>query len=309
VVAASGARAMSWSAVGVDFGGTKIRAARIAGSRVEEEALRPTPAGDPTMILGAVTDAVAAVHRPDLPIGVAVAGQIDRGAGVIRSSPNIPGLNIPLGPSLGDAFKVPVTVDNDVRMAAAGEWTVLGERHRLLVALYVGTGIGAGVLLEGNPLAGTHNLAAEAGHATFQPEGELCACGRRGCFEAYAGGRSLSRRARRLFQQRGADAPPVDAAGVLQMARRGDPAAMTVWEEAVEAVRTLAWNLTVVFDPDALVLGGGLARGALELLDAVRRHVLDQVWSGFPPPDVVPGHPDAAVLGAARTTHAESRRG
>ncbi|HHQ48744.1 MAG TPA: ROK family protein, partial [Acidobacteria bacterium] len=144
---------MSWSAVGVDFGGTKIRAARILGNRVEEETVRPTPPDDPTMILGAVTDAVAEVHRAGLPIGVAVAGQIDRRAGVIRSSPNIPGINVPLGPSLEDAFEVPVVVDNDVRMAAVGEWLVLGESPRLLVALYVGTGIGAGVVLDGTPLA------------------------------------------------------------------------------------------------------------------------------------------------------------
>jgi glucokinase len=177
------------------------------------------------------------------------------------------------------------------------------------VALYVGTGIGAGVVLNGEPLAGTHNLAAEAGHATFEPGGEVCACGRRGCFEAYAGGRSLARRTRRLLAQGGRGAAPVDAAAVLALVRRGDPAAVAVWEEAVEAVRTLAWNLTVLFDPDALVLGGGVVRGAPELLDAVRRHVRDQAWSGFPPPEVAPGHPDAAVLGAARTARREGRHG
>jgi len=300
---------MSWSAVGVDFGGSKIRAARIAGGRVEEEAVRPTPRHDPTMILGAVTDAVAAVHREGLPIGVAMAGQIDRETGVVRSSPNIPGLNVPLGPSLEDTFAVPVIVDNDVRMAAAGEWTVLGENPRLLVALYVGTGIGAGVILRGRPLAGTHNLAAEAGHATFQPGGEVCACGRRGCFEAYAGGLSLARRATPLLEQRGLSTASLDAAAVVRMARHGDPAALAVWEEAVEAIRTLAWNLTVLFDPDALILGGGVVRGAPEILEAVRKHVLDQVWSGYPPPEVVPGHPDAAVLGAGRSAWLEAHRG
>jgi len=300
---------VSWSGVGVDFGGTKIRAARIAGGRVEDEALRPTPSEDPTMILGAVTDAVAAVHRPGLPIGVAMAGQIDRGAGVVRSSPNIPGRNIPLGPSLEDAFETPVTVDNDVRMAAAGEWNVLDEVPRLLVALYVGTGIGAGILLHGQPLAGSHNLAAEAGHATFQPGGELCSCGRMGCFEAYAGGRALARRAARLLEQRGLTTAPLDAAAVIRMARHGDPAATAVWEEAVEAVRTLAWDLTVLFDPDVLILGGGVVRGAPELLEEIRTHVKNQAWSGFPPPEIVLGHPDAAVIGAARTAWLGQRHG
>lgn len=300
---------MSWTAVGVDFGGTKIRAARIAAGRVEDEATRPTPPEDPTMILGAVTDAVAAVHRPGCPIGIAMAGQIDRRTGVVRSSPNIPGRNIPLGPSLEDAFGVLAILDNDVRLAAAGEWSALGETPSLLVALYVGTGIGAGVLLNGHPLSGSHNLATEAGHATFIPGGELCSCGRLGCFEAYAGGRALAQRARRLLVQRGLGAAPLDAAAVIRMARHEDPAAAAVWEEAVEALRTLAWNLTVLFDPEVVVLGGGVVRGAPELLEEIRSHVEEQAWSGYPPPEIVLGHPDAAVLGAARTAWLEYHGG
>jgi len=152
---------MTWTAVGVDVGGTKIRAARVSGGRVEAAAVRPTPRNDPTMVLGAITAAVDEVHREGLPIGVATAGQVDRATGVVLTSPNLPGRNVPLGPSLEEAFAAPVLVDNDVRLAAVGEWLALDGRPGILVALYVGTGIGAGVVLGGAPLSGANNLATE----------------------------------------------------------------------------------------------------------------------------------------------------
>jgi len=109
--------------------------------------------------------------------------------------------------------------------------------------------------------------------------------------------------------QRGLGAAPLDAAAVIRMARHEDPAAAAVWEEAVEALRTLAWNLTVLFDPEVVVLGGGVVRGAPELLEEIRSHVEEQAWSGYPPPEIVLGHPDAAVLGAARTAWLEYHGG
>ncbi len=291
----------------MDVGGTKIRAARVVDGRVVEETFRATPPDDPTMVMGAITDAAAGVHDGRCPIGVGTAGQVDRHHGVVLTSPNLPGRNVPLGAALEEAFSVPVVVDNDVRLAAVGEWLALGGEPEVLVALYVGTGVGAGVVLRGRPLAGVNNLAAEAGHATFRPGGELCGCGRRGCFEAYAGGRSvLERLARRIGSGREA---PVHVGGVVELAERGVPAAREVWEEAVEAIRTLAWNLVVLYDPAALVLGGGVVRGVPELAGTVREHVAAQVWSGFPPPRVVVGSPDAAVTGAAYTAWKEHERG
>ncbi len=293
--------------MGVDVGGSRIRAARVETGRVEAEAVRDTPRGDPTLVLGALTAAVDEVHRAGLPIGVGVAGQIDPAAGVVRTSPNLPGRNVPLGPALEDAFGGSVLVDNDVRMAAVGAWLSLGRRHRVLVALSVGTGIGSGVVLHGRPLDGAHNLAGEAGHATFRPGGELCGCGRRGCFEAYAGGRAVARRA--AARMAGSRKAPADAREVALLAERGDPAAQEIWREAGEAVVTLAWNLVVLYDPEVLVLGGGVFHGVPELVDAVREHVASQAWSGFPAPEVIPGDPAAGVKGAAWAAWKEQRRG
>ena len=244
-------------------------AARVTDGVVGETHRRATPGTSGGDVIAAVCSAVAAVHEPNLPVGIAVAGQIDPGTGVILSSPNLPGRRVPLGAALEDRFSVPVAVNNDVRLAAAGEWLSLPFRPSLLVALYIGTGLGAGVVVNGKPFAGAHSLAAEAGHATFRPGGELCECGRRGCFEAYAGGRAIVRRMRALLAQRGAPATePTTPARIAAAAVGGEPAASAVW---------------------------------------VTSHLAEQAWSGFDPPAVHPGHPDAPLLGAARAAWETAR--
>lgn len=293
---------MRWSAIGVDVGGTRITAGRVVDGAVEEIHRAATPAAGPAELIAALAAAAAAVHRPGLPVGLGVAGQVDRRAGVVLSSPNLPLSRTPLAAALADRLAAPVIVDNDVTVAATGEALDLVPAPEVLVALYLGTGIGAGVIIGGTPLAGAHNLAAEAGHATFRPDGELCECGRRGCFEAYAGGRAVVRRAAALRRQAGRPARDLtDAGAVARAAAAGDGACAAVWEEAVTAILTLAWDLAVLFDPDVLVLGGGVARGVPALADAVARHLADQAWSGVEPPRVLPGRPEAPVLGAALT--------
>ena len=299
---------MSWSAVGVDAGGTKIAAARAEDGTIEALKRLPTPVASAAAVIDAIAATVAAVHRPGLPIGIGIAGQIDRRSGVVLSSPNLPGRRVPLAAALEDRFGAPVVVDNDVTLAAFGELGQLDAIPAVLVALFLGTGIGAGVVLGGVPLAGAHNLAAEAGHATFRAGGELCNCGRKGCFEAYAGGLAIVRRARTLRRQAGRPAHDLtDAGAVARAAGRGDPACAAVWEEAKEAILTLSWDLTVLFDPDVFVLGGGVAAGIPSLRDEISRHLAAQAWSGFDPPRVIPASPEAPLLGAALSAWQVSR--
>ena len=293
---------MNWSAIGIDVGGTKIEAARVVDGNVERVERAATPTESVAELVEAVAQTAAAVHRPRLPIGIALAGQIDRRAGVVLSSPNLPFRRTSLAAGLGERFAVPVLVDNDVRLAALGEHLAIDPPPQTLVALYIGTGIGAGVVIGNRSLAGAHNLAAEAGHATFIPGGEACDCGRRGCFEAYAGGRAVVRRAKARRDTAGSAADDLtDPGRVAAEAEAGDPACAAVWAEAVEAASSLAWNLVVLFDPDVFVLGGGVARSIPALGDAVADHLATQAWSGFDPPRALPARPDAAVLGAALT--------
>ncbi|NOZ79892.1 MAG: ROK family protein, partial [Acidobacteria bacterium] len=129
-----------------------------------------------------------------------------------------------------------------------------------------------------------------------------------GCFEAYAGGLAILRRARALRRQAGRPAHDLtDAGAVARAAERGDPACVAVWDEATEAIQTLAWNLTVIFDPDVFVLGGGVATGIPSLGDEISRHLGAQAWSGFDPPRVIPASPEAPLLGAALSAWQVSR--
>jgi len=299
---------VDWRAVGVDVGGTKITAARVAGDRVEAVARVPTPLTGADELCEAVAEVVGRVHSTGLPVGVGVAGQVDSRRGVVRSSPNLPVEDLRLADALRGRLGVPVVIDNDVRLAAQGEWLVTGAGPQVLLALYLGTGIGAGAVIGGRPLSGANNVAMEAGHMVFRPGGEPCGCGRRGCFEAYAGGRAIVDRAlrdsdqgarRRLAELAGDDPSGVTPATVAAAAAAGHEAALATWSEAEEAIATLAWNLVVLLDPGVVVLGGGVAAGVPSLVSTIRTRLASSAWPELPTAAVQAADPRAPLVGAA----------
>ncbi len=289
---------MSWEAVGVDLGGTKIAAGHVVDGRIASHATVPTPSEGPEAILEAVARAAAGAGTPGLPVGLAVAGQVDRATGTVLGAPNLPLGGVPAGELLARRLGTPVRLENDVTAAAVGQWHLLEPPPSVLAVVTVGTGVGGGVVSEGRPFTGAHGLAVEAGHVIAVPGGERCACGRRGCVEAYAGGRALLQRYRTLAGHCGDGVPSTEA--VLSLARSGDPVAVRVWEEAQRAMDVLVRAMVLLFDPDVLALGGGVAAGVPELRHAVSSRVAEDAWPGTPPPVVMELDAGAAVVGAAR---------
>ena len=189
-------------AIGVDFGGTKIEVAHVEGGSVRRRLRLATDvAGGAEAVQAQIVTAVrslakeAAAHP--LGVGVGVAGQIEPGNGRVHFAPNLHWHDVPLQSALANTLGLPVVVTNDVRAATWGEWLHgAGKGCDDLVCLFVGTGIGGGVVSGGRMLVGSTNSGGELGHVTVNLDGPPCHCPNRGCLEALASGWAIAEQAR-----------------------------------------------------------------------------------------------------------------
>lgn len=294
---------MSW--VGIDLGGTKIYAVVFDGDRVLAEAKAKTPTqGGPL----AVVDAMAAVVRDLGPVddltgvGVGAPGVIDPVEGTVQQAPNLPGWMEPfdVAGALSAALDgVPVVVDNDVNVGTLAEHRMgAGKGADNLLGVFVGTGIGAGVVLDGELRRGPTGAAGEIGHMIVRRGGRLCSCGGRGHLEAYAGRAAMERRARDL-ERKGRDTVLVDltpgrrmTSGVFVKAlASGDGVATELIDDAVGALGVAIASATSLLDIALVVVGGGLA----DRLGPTFVQRVDQACRA----DVFPRNPDLRIIPAA----------
>jgi glucokinase len=282
-----------------DVGGTQLRSALVdASGALSSRRRTATPAHDPAALLARLVDEArahtAGSGASPAAIGLALAGMVEPRAGQVRFAPSVGLIEVPLGLQLADALQCPVRLVNDVNAAAVAEASVRGAAD--LVALFIGTGVGAGWLSSGTVVEGHHGMAAEGGHIPFRPDGPRCPAGHVGCIEAYLGGASLAARAR------DAGLPPTTA-GLVQAWREGDPRAVPILDDACAALSTLLVTLVTLLDPQTIVLGGGVLAGTPELLDVARaalsRHPLVESAGPVPVQEARCGD-DAGLLGAAQ---------
>jgi glucokinase len=307
-------------AMGVDLGGTKVEVAQVgADGTMHQRLRRPTDVKDGVQavedeIVQAVRELEGEIGSTPAGVGVGVAGQVEAESGVVRFAPNLDWHNVALQSDLSRALRLPVVVTNDVRAATWGEWLHgAGQGCDDLICLFVGTGIGSGIVSGGRMLSGCSNAAGEVGHVVVALNGPLCHCGNRGCLEALAGGWAIARRAREAI-----DAEPEAGAAMLQMAggqpdeltgkivaqafHQGDPLAQKLVDEVAEALIAGATGLVNAFNPCRLILGGGVMEGLPELLDRIDEGVRRQALAAARDPlQVLPAqlHNDAGVIGAA----------
>jgi glucokinase len=259
--------------VGVDLGGTKIFAVLAKGDEVAADAKRKTPAqGGP---LG-VVDAIAAVIGElggtagvDA-VGVGAPGAVDVATGVVRQAPNLPGWHDPfnLAAALSESLDgLPVFVDNDVNVGALAEHRQGAGRDTTdMLGVFVGTGVGGGIVLDGKIRRGLTGFAGEIGHTIVQRDGRRCGCGGRGHLEAYAGRAAMEKRAREL-DAKGRDTALVELApskrmtsGVFAKAlAAGDSVTIELLDEAVAALGVAIASAVTLLDLELVVVGGGLA--------------------------------------------------
>jgi glucokinase len=292
--------------VGVDIGGTGIKAGLFdadLGMRLEFRIPTPRSSG-PDEVVAAVLDAVrdAATRGERLfgagpaAVGLAVLGLIDEPAGVAISSAAVGWRDVPLRGLVEEAAGVPVGFGHDLRAAALAE-ARLGAGQGLDSFMFValGTGIGAAVMLDGEPLSGAHGRAGEIGHIAVAGHADPCGCGGHGCLETVASARAIAAR----YARRTGAVPPVSAAEVARLVRLHDPDAVTVWAEAVDALSEVLAGCVTALDPGSVVLGGGLALSGELLLAPLRSALASRVTLGPPPPVTVTALGDnAALVGA-----------
>jgi glucokinase len=225
-----------------------------------------------------ITELAASLDGLDA-LGVACAGQIHAGTGVVVQAPNLGWTNVPLAGELRRALGgVPVIVENDVRAAAWGEFIAGGgTAGDSLIAVFVGTGLGSGAVIDGRLWAGASNAAGEIGHTQAVPDGLPCPCGARGCLERYVSGSGFQQRFRdalaagttsALKARTRGEVARLTAAVLYEAAQAGDAFAREVWDDAVHHLRVALANYVTVVNPRVLVLGGGVIESVPALFDA-----------------------------------------
>lgn len=274
--------------VGIDIGGTNIKLALVSASGAVSRRgiLETQPEQGPAMAFQRIHTALASLvgTRRVHGAGVGCAGLIDVERGVLRSSPNlVEWENKPLQRIAGRALGVYTIVDNDATCAAWGEYRCGGLRGvDDMVFITLGTGVGGGVISGGRLIRGAENYGGEIGHITVDPRGPKCRCGNRGCVEAVAGTYGMLRRARALMregnsrylsrwvsQERRRLTPML----LSEAARSGDRIARLVLNEAAEALGIAVASLVNVFNPAAVVVGGGVGASFDLLKPQVERTV------------------------------------
>lgn len=302
-------------AIGLDVGGTKTAAARVApdGSIVARATL-PTPADDMAATLETILEAARAVLSPDVrAVGIAAAGLVESATGILRFAPNLAWRDAPLVEHLSGALGLPVVADNDNTAAAWGESRFgAGRDYRHMMLVGVGTGIGGGIVADGVLFRGAHGFAADIGHIIVEPDGPLCGCGNRGCWEQVASGQAVTRAGRQavrdgeqtlLRDQVGGDPERVTGPMVTKAAQEGDAVSIAIIAEVGRRLGEGIGGLVNVLDPEVVVVGGGVADAGELLLTPAREAFRRSVEAVDRRPDVPLVHAqlgnDAGVVGAA----------
>jgi glucokinase len=290
--------------IAVDVGGTVMKGAVVGRDGIATASLRRATDRERGQravvdrIIGLAQDLAAQVGDGRLVAGaVAVPGTVDEAAGIARGAANLGWRDVPIAGLISQRLGVPFALGHDVRAGALAEGQ-LGSGRGIDDFLFVtiGTGVGGAIVAGGRVLAGAHSRAGEIGHLVVRPDGRECACGKRGCLETIASAPALIRRYREIT----GDADSITAELVLERVRDGEDAAARVWTEAVEALADALAAFVTMFDPELVILGGGLGSVGPPLLDPLRTALTMRVRTASMPSLVTAAFGDAAGrVGAA----------
>jgi glucokinase len=290
--------------IGVDFGGTQVKAGIVEGGEVVRSMTAETrPGASVNEVLSTLTNVALALAPRPAAVGVAIPGEVD-GEGRCWRLTNVPGFEgVHIARELGERLNCPIAVENDATAAALGERLYgHGREYPSFLMITLGTGIGGGLVLGHALYPGTHGFAGEVGHMNVVRalDAPVCACGQRGCIEAYAGTRALIRRYKELGGGPADEVLPISVA-----ARRGEQAALRVFEEMGEALGRGLANIQNLLDLNAIVFSGGVSQ-SFDLIEPYVRRALRE-FAFAPPLAEVPllvselGE-RAGVIGAAHLT-------
>jgi glucokinase len=314
--------------LGVDLGGTKISVGAMStdGGRRLEPQTEPTLAAEGAdavveRIVSMIEATIAQVIRETgasrddiMGVGIGSPGPLDRERGLVITTPNLGWHNFPLRDRVSQAVQLRATLDNDANCATLGEWWIGAARGaRNVVGMTIGTGIGGGLILDGKLYHGSSDVAGEVGHTSIDSTGRRCKCGNYGCLEAYASGPATADRAREalaggdgslLISMVDGDLENLTAQQVYDAAKQGDLVAREIVRETARFIGTGIANLLNIFNPDVVVLAGGVAQAGEELFAPVRAEVRRRAFKpAVEACRIVPGELQGAagVVGAVAT--------
>lgn len=276
--------------IGIDVGGTNIRAGVVdAEGAVIDIVEAPTPSSVQSLEVG-LHRAVAELRTRHsiVAVGLAVAGFITLDRKTVLFAPHLPWRGAAVGERMAVRFGLPVVLEHDANAAAWAEHRFGAAGGRVVVMVAIGTGIGAALLVDGRLFRGAHGVAPELGHLPVVPNGRSCPCGKRGCWERYCSGTGLAATAlemlaadpaRSLLLAKEVAADPGSLTGrrVMSAARDGDRLA---GDAVAELARWMGEGLALVsdvYDPDLIVVGGGVGASSTLFLDAAREHYAQRV--------------------------------
>ena len=256
----------------VDLGGTYLRIALVDGSgKIHDQLKQRTPRGDsPEVIVDALANAAdkwSSDGRRIAAVSIMVPGTVDTENAVVVQAPNLPSLtNFPLKAVLEERFGWPVLLENDANAAAVGEmWLGAARGCRDVVSVTLGTGVGGGVILDGELWRGAHGSAGEIGHTTVDPfSGLKCKCGNVGCLELFASATAIVRMTREnlaQFPQSKLNREELTAERVYDAGREGDELALSVFKRFGTYLGIGLANLINILDPEIIVIAGGAVNG------------------------------------------------
>lgn len=269
--------------IGIDIGGTNIKAALTFGRRLTRRKKIPSLAAHGMKrSISQIKSAIDPLLQNAQAIGIGIAGIIDSDAGTVRFSPNLRGWdNVPLARILHRSYGIRVRILNDVNAICLGEWKYGAARGHDNVFLFtLGTGVGGAAICEGKLLFGANGFAGEFGHTAIDFHGPMCMCGHRGHLERYVGARYIVSRALRKMKKRKslmAEYPVLTPEIIARVARKGDPVAREVFTEVGQYIGIGVANILALFDPDIVIVSGGIARAGRVLFDPIRKTVKNLV--------------------------------
>jgi glucokinase len=309
--------------LGIGLGGTSFTIGSVAGdgSRVAVMANQPTLAGggadDVVGRIGALARDVMQRTEAAEPgstcigVGIGAPGPLDTARGIVHLTPNLGWVNFPLRDRIESALDLPAALDNDANCAVLGEWwmgAARGTRHA--IGITIGTGIGGGIIVDGRLYHGASDCAGEIGHASIDANGRRCKCGNDGCLEAYASGPAIARRAMEaieagaetgLLDRVGGQLDAITAQTVYEAAHDGDELAREVVNDTARFLGSGLANLLNIFNPEIVVVCGGVTGAGDLLFQPLRREVARRAFKpAVAACRILPGQLDApGVHGAA----------
>ncbi|AEH50798.1 ROK family protein [Pseudothermotoga thermarum] len=301
--------------IGIDLGGTNFAVGVVdeQGKILAKEQGKTLVQEGPDAVIKRLNQAVKNVlsNYEVEAIGVGCPGSIDHKLGVVRFSPNFPGWHdFPLAEKLSLETGLKVYVENDANAYALGEHTFgVGKGYDHIVCLTLGTGVGGGVITHGILLRGSSGIGAELGHVTVMPNGPTCGCGAKGCLEAFASATALKRFVQEGYERHkdsllfhGKKPSEVSPEDIFRCAEQGDEFAKSIISLLTDALAVAIGSFVNIFNPQLVILGGGISNAGEKLLkpvaEKVKDHVLPSMLGTFEIKLSKLGK-DAGILGAA----------